>query len=107
MKIPDVKQAVVMQAALDKAKQMQSLYIYALRDNKSETYSPPSFFVNRAVAVRGFSEVAADKNNMVGRHPADFGIYELGTFDMTTGIITSHEQPHYIGLAIDLLAQGN
>lgn len=56
-------------------------HIYSVYDNKGLVYSTPFFAINDGHAVRSFSDLANDVNTTVGRHPGDFSLFCLGTFD--------------------------
>lgn len=58
---------------------------YTLHDVKALTYSPPFYQTNHALAVRMCKDLVADINTTVGRHPADYKLYCVGTFDDATG----------------------
>ena len=46
-----------------------------------------------AVGVRSFSdEVNNDReDNQINKHPSDFSLYELGSYDDDTGLFETHE----------------
>lgn len=56
------------------------LNAYTLFDHKALVYSPPFFVNTDAAAIRMVSDVAGDLNTQVGRHPADFQLFCVGTF---------------------------
>lgn len=57
------------------------LHVFAIHDRQGEFYSNPFFLPHAGLARRTFAEMARDPDNQVGRYPADFSLYELGTFD--------------------------
>lgn len=59
------------------------LHIVAIRDLKAECYGQPNFVVNPQVAARSFADEVrrADPLNMLWKHPADFMLFYLGTYD--------------------------
>lgn len=61
--------------------------IFALYDLKSGAYGTPFFMHHVGEAVRACIDLGQDSQTIVGRHPADFALHELGTFDTTTGLI--------------------
>lgn len=61
------------------------LRAYTLHDVKALTYSPPFFQHNNALAERMLSDLVNDPNTSVGRHPADFKLYCVGSYDDSTG----------------------
>jgi hypothetical protein len=54
---------------------------YSIYDVKALTYSNPFFAINDATAIRIVTDAASDPNTSLGRHPADFILYRVGTFD--------------------------
>lgn len=63
--------------------------IYAIRDNVAEAFGPLMTFPHDAPAIRAFSDVAADPNTQVGRHPSDFELVELGILDDQAGEVVA------------------
>lgn len=61
------------------------LRAYTLHDVKALNYSPPFFQHNDGLAIRMLSDLVADMNTSVGRHPADFKLYCVGSYDDTNG----------------------
>lgn len=55
--------------------------VYAIYDSKMESFSAPFTSPTTANALRQFSDLVADGNTMVGRHPEDFYLWCLGVFD--------------------------
>lgn len=69
----------------------KSLIICAVKDTASQGFNNPFFVPAAAVAIRSFrAEVnRASSDNQLYQHPEDFELYELGSFDQDTGVITS------------------
>lgn len=61
------------------------LKMYAIFDTATEAYMTPWFMVNRASALRAFNDLAKDPQSNVYKHPADYILYEVGTWDDNTG----------------------
>lgn len=76
------------------------LKIFSIYDIKSEVFSPPFFMTAVGEAVRAFKDLANDTSTTIGRHPADFRLMCLGTFENTTGLFTDNEQAS-LGFASD------
>lgn len=66
---------------------VQILNAYSLFDVKALTYSPPFYLGQDAAARRAFEELVNDANTLPGRHPTDFILYCVGTFNDTTGLL--------------------
>lgn len=72
------------------------LNAYTLYDIKSETYSPPFWAVSHGAATRIIMDVAADPNTTVGRHPVDFTLICIGTFDDGIGLLQPFEAKQHV-----------
>lgn len=61
------------------------LRAYSLLDVKALQYNPPFFQSTDAVAIRALRDLVNDLNTTVGRHPSDFKLYCIGSYDDATG----------------------
>lgn len=63
------------------------LHVVSIRDRAANVFLQPMFMVSRGVANRNFSDAVNDKSNdyPYHKHPDDYDLYELGTFDDNTG----------------------
>lgn len=66
--------------------------ICAVRDSKSEAFGRPFFSVSEGTAIRGFDDEVnrQDPENPLNKHPEDFTLYKLGTFNDTIGTFETH-----------------
>jgi len=69
---------------------------YSIRDVKADVFHAPFFLPTDGAATRAFSDVANDINTQIGRHPADFTLYHIGSFDDATGQLTKCERRHVV-----------
>lgn len=70
--------------------------LFAVRDEKSGHFLK-SFEDSSAVnALRGFELGINEPGNLMSSFPADFGLYRLGSFDPTSGILTGLESPVHL-----------
>lgn len=77
---------------------MSKLVVMCARDIKVGVYARP-FFVNTvAQAVRSFQDEARRDaaDNQLNRHPEDFELFELGTWDEDTAVFDMLRSPKYI-----------
>ena len=67
------------------------LEIFAIRDNATGMYGTPMFLTTKGQAIRGFSDEVnrQDKDNMLNKHPEDFEMHHLGSFETDTGVINA------------------
>ena len=74
------------------------LNIYSIRDSKISAYSQPFYSHTNGSALRAFADHVNDKTSAPNKHPEDYELFHLGTFDDETGEITS-VKPNFIGAA--------
>lgn len=55
--------------------------IYTVYDQKAESFLPPFFVPTRGLAVRAFEDCVNSKDHQFGKHPQDYTLFYLGTFD--------------------------
>lgn len=80
--------------------------IYSIYDTKAEHYGDPVFIRTDAEARRMFGQVATDTKTEIGRHPEDFLLFRLGTWDPENGLITP-EAGTCIAKAIEFVNKEN
>ena len=72
------------------------LSVFSIRDKSLQEFYRPSFDQNDKVAARSFGDLIASPEGLVAKHPEDFCLYYLGTFDTETGFFTQDEEPRPI-----------
>lgn len=79
------------------------LNAYTLFDSKSLVFNQPFFAHNHAVATRMVSDIAQDTNTQIGRHPSDFILYKIGTYDDATGFMEPLEIREHVVDVVSLV----
>lgn len=74
--------------------------VFAVYDSKAEAYLPPFFVQNQAVALRSFASAAQDADHQFHKFGADYTLFELGEYDDSTGVITTHKAQINHGTAL-------
>lgn len=79
------------------------LVIVSVKDTAAQAFGRPIFVPSTAVAVRSFRDEVnrKDSNEDMAKHPEDFELYELGSFDDSDGVISVNE-PRLVARAKDL-----
>lgn len=77
------------------------LKVFSVFDEKSAFFGQPFFLPHNGVALRSFSDLVSDPQTSVNRHPEDFKLYLIGTFDDNSGGLTSLAQPEFLANATD------
>lgn len=79
--------------------------IIAVRDRAAECFGQPQFVVTIGGSVRSFANEVnrKDENNMMSKHPEDFDLYELGTFNDADASFELLDGPRQIAIGKDLV----
>lgn len=80
------------------------LQIVVVRDSAVDAFGQPNFVVSIGGATRGFADEvnrAAD-NNQLNKHPDDFELYHLGSYNDAGAVFTLLEKPRLIARGKDL-----
>lgn len=62
-----------------------SFYVFAIRDQKTDSFMTPFFQTHKPAALRMFSDLVNDPNAPISKHPDDYSLHCLGTFDTGSG----------------------
>lgn len=79
------------------------LKMYCIYDRKTEIHHPPNMAHNTGHALRVFTEIFATPNQVFGKYPEDFQIFEVGSFDDQSGMLTALKTPHLICSGTELM----
>lgn len=58
---------------------------FSFYDAKVGIFHPPFHMLHRGQALRAAQELGGDLSTQIGRHPNDFVLFEIGTFNDQTG----------------------
>lgn len=62
------------------------LFCMAIRDRQTTAFMNPFYVAHVGAAIRGFTDLINDGKSDLARHPEDYDLYQLGTFDDGTGM---------------------
>lgn len=65
--------------------------VFAVFDKKSELHNMPFYKTTRGEALRDFQDLVQDERTVLYRHPEDFKLVELGTYEDKTGKFENKE----------------
>ena len=77
--------------------------IFAVYDNKTETYGQPYFAITKGEAIRAFQDIINDITHPLGKHPEDFALYALGTYNDKNGDLEKLKMPKEVGRGLDFV----
>jgi len=62
---------------------------FSLRDTKADTFAAPFFVPKPGIAIRLLSQLVQDSRSDLGKYPADFKLYRIGSYNTETAVLTS------------------
>jgi len=80
-------------------------FVVSVKDRAADVFNRPFFVPHRNVAVRDFTD-EVNRNavdNQLNKHPDDFDLYLLGTFDDSAGTFAMEDQPTVLVRAKDVI----
>lgn len=80
------------------------LKAFSLLDMKTGIFNVPFFMAHVGQAVRACMDLGRDTSTTVGRHPADYQLVEIGTYDDQTGVLAAIP-PQALGTVASLLPE--
>ena len=77
--------------------------IFAIYDSKAESFTNPVYLNSTGLAVRTFSDSVQDPESQFAKHPADYTLFELGTYDDQTAEFKLLSTPKSLFIAIEFI----
>ena len=74
------------------------LNVYTIYDSAAAVYMRPFFLQADGQAMRMFTDIATDAEHDVGKHPEDYSLARIGTYDDSKGRLVPEE--------VEILATG-
>lgn len=62
--------------------------LYSVFDVVSLAYGIPMMFNTVDEAKRSFGDIVRSPGSVLSQHPSDYWLYQIGTFDVLTGILS-------------------
>ena len=66
---------------------MSTLIVCAVYDQKVGAFAPLMCVRSKAEAVRAFLDACGDPAVSISKHPADYQLYQVGSYEDQTGVI--------------------
>jgi hypothetical protein len=77
--------------------------LFAIYDSKAESFTNPVYLSSTGLAVRTFSDSVQDPESQFAKHPADYTLFELGTYDDQTAEFNILSTPKSLFIAIEFI----
>jgi len=79
--------------------------VFTVYDSKVACYMQPFFAQTTASAIRLWSDTCNDEKSIFAKHPADYTLFELGSFDEEKGQFENLSTPLNLGTALQAISQ--
>lgn len=77
------------------------LYVYGVFDSGISAWMAPLYMRNTGEALRWWQDICADPQSKVAKHPSDFTLFELGSWDDSNCKFNLNLAPVKLGTAIE------
>jgi len=75
--------------------------VFSVYDSAAGAYLQPFFMASRGQAIRAFTDLVNDGTHSFAKHADDYTLFELGTYDDSSGKLVSHDTPQSLGVAVE------
>ncbi len=76
--------------------------MFTVYDTKAETFMPPFFVPSKGLAIRAFEDCVNSDDHHFGKHPADYTLFYLGSFNTDTAHFST-ETKQSVGNGVEFL----
>lgn len=76
--------------------------MFSVRDCKAQAFLQPFFSTAVGSAVRALEDAVNDGQSPIAKHPADYVLYEVGSFDDQTGEVATLAPIKLLAVASEL-----
>lgn len=72
------------------------LLVCSVRDSALDAFMRPIFVPTAGMAVRSFQDEVKNPDSPMAKHPEDYALFELGTFDEESGKLVNLPSPRQL-----------
>lgn len=83
------------------------LGIYAVYDSGVGAWMSPMYMRNRGEATRWWQEVCNNPESRLNKHPSDYTLFELGTYNDLDASFDLMCSPSKVGVALEFIANSD
>lgn len=76
-------------------------YTFSIYDSKAQNYHIPYFLKNEAIAIREFADLVNDPKTSINKHPEDYTLFNLGTWDDQNAQFKQNKSPKALGTGVE------
>lgn len=81
------------------------LKIFSVRDVKADAYGNLICCPTAGLATRAFADACASPQSPMAQYPSDYSMYELGSFDPSSGVVVGLPVPKFIASATEMIKE--
>lgn len=81
------------------------LNIVSIYDRKLEAFGAPATVTALGGAIRGFQDAIQDKDTQFSKHPEDYELFHIATWDDATARFNNLEQPKSIAIGANYVQE--
>lgn len=79
--------------------------IYSIHDSKADAYLPPFFLHADGMATRSFQDCITDPEHAFGKHPQDYTLFNIGTFNDKTSELEYFSPIKNLGNGVEYITE--
>lgn len=79
------------------------LKVFAIHDHKAEAFLQPFFSNSIGNALRAFGDAVNDEKYPFYKHPEDYSVYEIGSYDDSVALLDALVPVKMLALATDFV----
>lgn len=79
--------------------------VFSVYDSACEAFMSPFTFQSKGQALRAWQSSVLDPKSPFNKHPGDFTLFEIGTFDDSSGKIEAYEAKLNLGTALEMISK--
>lgn len=76
-------------------------HTFTIYDIKAQNYHIPYNLKNEAIAQREFADIVNDTNTTINKHPEDYTLFKIGTWDDQTAQFKQKKSPISLGTGVE------
>ena len=79
--------------------------LITVHDSKSGIFTPPVSVIAIGEAIRTFEDAVNDPQSPFNKHPEDYTLFHIGSYDETTASVEMLQSPLSLGGALNFVKQ--
>lgn len=79
--------------------------IFSVYDVKAQAFMTPFMMPTEGMATRAIKDCVNDVNHQFSKHPSDYTLFTLGSFNDEEGFYDLYETPQSLGLIVQFIGK--